>query len=83
MNAMNIIKIVELCRDKYDEKTFNHAVRVANLAIKNPIATELDIERLYGLAISHDLIEDTDTTYKQISDCLMVSEEWIKMFYLW
>lgn len=78
MNSINIIKIVELCRDKYDEKTFNHAVRVASLALKNPIAQELDRDRLYGLAISHDLIEDTDATYEHIGDCLSLSNDFVE-----
>ena len=78
MNSINIIRIVELCRDNYDEKTFNHAVRVANLALKNPIAKELDTDRLYGLAISHDLIEDTSVTYEQIGNCLSLSNDFVE-----
>lgn len=78
MDTINIIKIVELCKDNYDEKTFNHAVRVANLALKNPIAQKLDIDILYGLAISHDLIEDTNITYEQISECLSLPKEGVE-----
>lgn len=78
MNAKNIIKTIELCRDHYDEKTFNHAVRVANFAIKNPIAEELNTHMLYEMALVHDLIEDTDVTYDQISDCMGFPETVIK-----
>ena len=78
MTTTNIIKIVELCRDKYDEKTFNHAVRVANFALKNPVAQNLETDKLYGLAISHDLIEDTDATYAQISSCLSLNKGYVE-----
>lgn len=76
MDEMSIIRMIELCRDNYDEKTFNHAVRVANFAIKNPFVdtfTQEDIYKLYILAMAHDLIEDTDVTYEQIADCSDIS----------
>lgn len=57
--------IVDIARDfakeYYDEKTYDHACRVANYVVANKelIDYEMRLE-CYALAYLHDLLEDTD-----------------------
>lgn len=62
-----ITKVTELCSNNYDQKTFNHCLRVANYVVNN-VCLKNDEEReiAFIIALCHDLLEDTDVTIKDI-----------------
>ena len=68
MKHYNLItKIIELCVNNYDTKTFNHCLRVANYVVDN-VCLENDEEKetAFILAMCHDLLEDTTVTTEDI-----------------
>lgn len=79
MNINRLSKVLKFCCKKYDNKTFSHCIRVANYAIENPILyTEENKENIYILAMFHDLLEDTDTTYEELVNVSGMSEEFLR-----
>ena len=70
LNRVN--KVLKLCQDNYTEKTLAHVIRVANYALDNFFVSKLAIDRefLYYCALAHDLIEDTEVTYEELSQAM-------------
>lgn len=63
----------EYCRDKYDEKTFHHALRVADYLAYDLRVLLMNSEQeldCLAVAIGHDIIEDTDATIEDIEKYL-------------
>ena len=59
----------EYCRDKYDEKTFQHASRLIDYLAYDLRVLLMNPEQKYNclaIAIGHDIIEDTDATIEDI-----------------
>lgn len=69
ISTQKLMNLIKLCRDNYDEKTFNHAVRVANYAVENVMSKQIDKDTIYCLALCHDLLEDTEVTCDDITNC--------------
>lgn len=63
-----ISKATSLCKEKHNQKTFEHAMRVAQYAINNTLCESCFADFVYAVAILHDIIEDSDVTEKQIDD---------------
>lgn len=79
MNINRLSKVLKFCCEKYEVKTYLHCIRVANYAIENPILyTEENKENIYILAMFHDLLEDTDTTYEELVNVSGMSEEFLR-----
>lgn len=78
ISTQKLINLIKLCRDNYDEKTFNHAVRVANYAVENVMSQQIDKDTLYCLALCHDLLEDTTVTCEDINKCINMGLGFIK-----
>jgi len=57
---MLIINAFKIAKENYDKKGFEHALRVAYYAIENPLAEEKSKDRIFALALMHDILEDTD-----------------------
>lgn len=73
-----IAKVGGLCSKKYNEKTFQHCLRVANYAVKNVcLETEEEREIAFKIALCHDLLEDTDVSIKEICEATRFSEGFI------
>lgn len=63
----------EYCRDKYDEKTFQHALRLIDYLAYDLRVLLMNSEQelnCLAVAIGHDIIEDTDATLEEISEYL-------------
>ena len=63
-----VSRAISLCKEKYNQKTFEHAMRVAEYAINNALCEDFFADFVYATAILHDIIEDSDVTVKQIDD---------------
>lgn len=63
--------LLSLCAERYDEKTFQHCLRVAKFAAEN-VCLESEDEKLtaYQVALAHDLIEDTTTSIEEIAEAM-------------
>ena len=67
--------INDLAKDKYDDYTYDHAIKVSKYAIDFTMSTNMAITLfedsclIEALGIAHDLIEDTDLTYDDIKSC--------------
>lgn len=57
---MDGIDALEIAKKYYDEKTFEHAQRVAGYVMGNRAVPERLQHNCFCLAIMHDLLEDTD-----------------------
>ena len=70
-----ITKITSLCAANYDDKTFQHCLRVADYTVDN-VCLENDEEKEIGfiIAMCHDLLEDTNVTIAEISAACGYSE---------
>ena len=70
LNRIN--KLLKLCQDNYKEKTLAHVIRVANYALENAVLSVVALDRdfLYYCALAHDLIEDTDVSYEEITQAM-------------
>jgi len=68
MEIKLISDLEALCRDNYNDKTYNHAHRVARYVTNNPVLRGNE-ERYfaYCVALCHDLIEDTGVKKEDIS----------------
>ena len=67
----NIQKILKIACENYDEKTLQHALRVAQYTIENPLTKKICNEEFaYCCAIAHDLLEDTKITIQDITDSI-------------
>lgn len=62
-----ISNALKLCNENYDGKTLQHAIRVANLATQNVLACKCDRTDVFIFGLLHDIIEDTNVTYEEIS----------------
>ena len=63
----------EYCRDKYDEKTFQHALRLIDYLAYDLRVLLMNSEQelnCLAVAIGHDIIEDTDATIEDIEKYL-------------
>lgn len=63
----------DYCRDKYDEKTFHHALRVEDHLAYDLRVLLMSSEQRFNcmaVAIGHDIIEDTDATLEDIRQYL-------------
>lgn len=60
MNIDRIKEAAKIAGKYYDNKTFNHAVRVVDHVVKNPAIPIYLQEDCICLAYMHDLLEDTD-----------------------
>lgn len=78
MSINKLSKVLKFCCEKYDVQTYLHCIRVANYAIENPVLYEEEKEDVYILAMFHDLLEDTDATYKELINISGMSEEFLK-----
>lgn len=70
MTIKNIADIIKLCSENYDEKTMKHALRVAEYALDNILASSLLKDEVYVTALCHDLIEDTNISFGNIDNIL-------------
>ena len=72
----------------YEPKTYNHALRVAQYVVDNPMIPEEKIDDCIALAIMHDLLEDTKWSggfsdeYKYFEECLYLITKPKDMNYL-
>ena len=74
-----ITEVGSLCSKKYDEKTFQHCLRVANYAVKNVcLETEEEKEIAFKIALCHDLLEDTDVSIEEICEVTQLSYEFVE-----
>lgn len=73
-----VSNVVELCAKKYDQKIFDHCLRVANYAVNN-VCLQTDEEKkiAFTIAMCHDLLEDTDVTVKEICDISGYSKSFV------
>lgn len=82
MEYKRVDKALEFIKGKLDEKTYTHSIRVANYAIENPIFNccrgLIKEDLLYIIALLHDVVEDSNTTFSEISDTLKMDEIFIK-----
>ena len=71
--------LLSLCAKRYDEKTFQHCLRVARYAIEN-VCLEGEDEKLiaYQVALAHDLIEDTVTSIEEIAEAMGCSVNFVE-----
>lgn len=63
----------EYCRDKYDEETFRHALRLIDYLAYDLRVLLMNPEQEFNclaVAIGHDIIEDTDATIEDIEKYL-------------
>ena len=79
MKHYNLItKVTELCSNNYEQKTFNHCLRVANYVVNNVcVETDESKEIAFVIALCHDLLEDTDVSIKDIVRATGYSEEFL------
>lgn len=64
-----LLRVFNLCRGYYDNKTFDHCMRVASYVSDNPCVMSGHEKNLcIMLAMCHDLLEDTNCTIKEIID---------------
>ena len=70
LNRIN--KLLKLCQDNYKEKTLAHVIRVANYALENAVLSTVAMDKdfVYYCALAHDLIEDTDVSYEEITQAM-------------
>lgn len=61
-----IVSALQLAMEKYDKKTYEHAMRVAGYVAEQDELFLGDIEDAIIIAILHDLIEDTDVAIEDI-----------------
>ena len=68
---------LRMAKKYYEQKTYDHALRVAAYVAENPMIPEDKMDNCVALAIMHDLIEDTEYTggcfsaeYKHFEECL-------------
>lgn len=66
---------MRLAKKYYDEKTYDHVMRVASFVANNDMIPDRDMDNCISLAIMHDLLEDTEYKYdstlsKGFTDCL-------------
>lgn len=59
---------ISYARYYYDDKTFNHAMRVMGYVATNEAIPPRDKMNCMALAVMHDLAEDTDFKIENISD---------------
>ena len=60
MNRDNIGHAFRMAAKYYDEKTLNHAIRVAIYVAKNDLIPDDSMCDCISLALMHDLLEDTE-----------------------
>ena len=73
-----ITKVTELCSSNYDQKTFNHCLRVANYVVNNVcLENDESKEIAFVIALCHDLLEDTDVSIKDIVKATGYSESFL------
>lgn len=74
-----VSNIIALCTKNYDQKTFDHCLRVANYAVDNVCLRSSDEKKTaFTFALCHDLLEDTSVTVMEISVATGYSVSFIK-----
>lgn len=73
-----ISNALKLCNENYDEKTLKHAIRVANLAMQNILSDGSNKTQIFIFGLLHDIIEDTNVTYKEISEKCDISNSHVE-----
>jgi (p)ppGpp synthase/HD superfamily hydrolase len=66
MNIDKVRKLMEIAEKFYSPKKLAHGIRVANYACSS-IKEGFSEDAIYTLAVCHDLIEDTDATYEDVT----------------
>lgn len=73
-----ITKIIELCANNYEPKTFKHCLRVANYVADSVCLTSNTQQDIaFVFAMCHDLLEDTSVSVKDISKITGYNEDFI------
>lgn len=73
-----ITRVIQLCNIHYDNKTFNHCLRVANYVVDNVcLKNDESREIAFVIALCHDLLEDTEVTIKDIAKITGYSEDFL------
>lgn len=76
MTHKELCNINEICYSKYTAETYDHAVRVQDIVMHDSryyLSNENDKMLLMVLALSHDLIEDTDCSLEEL--CSFIENE--------
>lgn len=57
---VNLNQLFTVCKKYYSKKEFDHALRVANLAVFMALNADMDTIKAFSIGLCHDLLEDTD-----------------------
>lgn len=66
LGVISFCELFQLCNKYYSKKKLDHALRVANYAIFKARDLGLDESMAFAIGLSHDLLEDTDCSQKEL-----------------
>lgn len=73
INFKDIIDVIKFAYERYDEKDFSHCLRVASYTAETMRSFTEEAFAYIAAAILHDILEDTETTERELRQHLPFS----------